>query len=205
MVHSVEERAARHAALGDPIRLAMVDALAVSDLTPTELQERFEMSSNLLAHHLGVLEDAGLVSRSRSSGDARRRYVRLAPGALDGVGVAPHLGSGMVLFVCTANSARSQLAAALWRQLSGTPAESAGTHPAPSISAGAVAAAKRAGLDLVNARPRLLSELRVLTTTRDHGVRPRPRRARAGQHLAALVSARPRSGRHPSRLRFCSH
>ena len=55
----VEERAARHAALGDPIRLAMVDALAVSDLTPSELQERFGMSSNLLAHHLGFNATGG--------------------------------------------------------------------------------------------------------------------------------------------------
>ena len=58
-----------------------------------------------------------------------------------------------VLFVCTANSARSQLAAALWTSITGTRATSAGTHPAERVHPGAVAAARRAGLDLRGARP----------------------------------------------------
>ncbi len=58
----------------------MVDALARSDLASVELQERFDISSNLLAHHLDVLERAGLIVRSRSSGDGRRRYVHLLDG-----------------------------------------------------------------------------------------------------------------------------
>jgi protein-tyrosine-phosphatase len=64
--------------------------------------------------------------------------------------------------VCTRNSARSQLAAALWEAVAGAPAGSAGTHPADRVHRGAVAAARRAGLDLSQARPRHLGEVREL-------------------------------------------
>jgi protein-tyrosine-phosphatase len=63
------------------------------------------------------------------------------------------------LFVCTRNSARSQLAAALWRSLAGAPAESAGTHPADRVHPGAIAAAKRAGLDITGYTPRALDRV----------------------------------------------
>ena len=46
--------------------------------------------------------------------------------------------TGSALFVCTHNSARSQLAATLWRRRTGAPATSAGTHPAREIHPGAV-------------------------------------------------------------------
>jgi len=156
---SLESRAARHAALGDPVRLAIVDELAVSDIAPVELQERFGIASNLLAHHLDVLERAGLVERLRSSGDGRRRYLHLRRDVLDHMRPGFTRPPEQVLFVCTANSARSQLAAALWRQVVGTPAESAGTQPARAVHPGAIAAAARAGLDLSGARPRRLDEV----------------------------------------------
>src|SRR3954452_9874184 len=107
-------RARRHAALGDPVRLAIVDELVRSDRAPMELRDRFALESNLLAHHLDVLEAAGLIGRSRSSGDGRRRYVHLLPAALELLGPVTVPRPARVLFVCTANSARSQLAAALW-------------------------------------------------------------------------------------------
>jgi protein-tyrosine-phosphatase/DNA-binding transcriptional ArsR family regulator len=154
---SVEERAARHAALGDPLRLAIVDELAVSDRAPVELRGLVGLESNLLAHHLDVLEEVGLISRSRSSGDGRRRYVHLLRGALDGLAPGRPVPVGPALFICSANSARSQLAAAMWRELSGESAESAGTHPAERVNAGAVAAAGRAGLDVAGAVPRELA------------------------------------------------
>lgn len=149
----VRLRAGRHAALGDPVRLAIVDELATSDRAPIELRERFDLPSNLLAHHLDVLEGVGLVTRSRSSGDGRRRYVHLHREALDGLlpgrlEVAPD-----AVFVCTANSARSQLAAALWHDVTGASGASAGTHPADQVHPGAVAAGARAGLDLTAASP----------------------------------------------------
>lgn len=155
----METRAARHAALGDEVRLAIVDELAASDLAPVELQERFGIASNLLAHHLDVLERAGLVERFRSSGDGRRRYLHLRRDALDGIRPGFARAPERVLFVCSANSARSQLAAVLWRQVVGAPAESAGTHPARAVHPGAIAAATRAGLDLGGARPRRLDEV----------------------------------------------
>lgn len=155
----MEERAARHAALGDPVRLAIVDELSLSDRAPVELRRLLGLESNLLAHHLDVLEGVGLIGRSRSSGDGRRRYVHLRTGALDGLAPGKRLGPVPALFVCTANSARSQLAAALWRHCTGQPATSAGTHPAPRVHHGAVAAAKRAGVDLSDATPQALSEM----------------------------------------------
>ena len=123
-------RAARHAALGDATRLAIVDELVCSDRSPFELRARLGLESNLLAHHLDVLEGVGLIARTRSSGDGRRRYVRLRAEALDGLVPAGPLGPEPALFVCTHNSARSQLAAGLWEQLTSMTAQSAGTHPA---------------------------------------------------------------------------
>ncbi|MGZ7087040.1 MAG: ArsR/SmtB family transcription factor, partial [Ilumatobacteraceae bacterium] len=80
---AMHDRAARHAALGDPVRLAIVDELAVSDRAPVELRRLIGIESNLLAHHLDVLERVGFISRTRSSGDGRRRYVHLHRRALD--------------------------------------------------------------------------------------------------------------------------
>jgi protein-tyrosine-phosphatase len=154
----IPTRARRLAALGDPVRLAIVDELATSDRAPVELRDRFGLESNLLAHHLDVLEEAGLVGRSRSSGDGRRRYVHLAPGALRGLLPQGSLAGSDVMFVCTHNSARSQLAAALWRARAGGAATSAGTHPADRVHPDAVAAARRAGLDLSQSRPHRLDE-----------------------------------------------
>ncbi|MFN0090354.1 MAG: ArsR family transcriptional regulator [Acidimicrobiales bacterium] len=152
-----EDRAARHSALGDVVRLAIVDELLWSDRSPVELRRRLGIESNLLAHHLDVLEAVGLVVRSRSSGDGRRRYVHLVRDALDSLGARRELAAGAALFVCTRNSARSLLAAALWRSLTGASAASAGTHPAERAHPGAVKAARRAGVSLEGAVPRALS------------------------------------------------
>ena len=156
---SLASRAARHAALGDPIRLAIVDELVCADRSPVELRRRLGLESNLLAHHLDVLEEVGLVERSRSSGDGRRRYVHLFVGSLSDMDRRPAVPAGPALFVCSANSARSQLAAVLWTDLTGQPAQSAGTHPAPAVHPGAVRAARRAGLDLGEATPQSLDGL----------------------------------------------
>jgi len=147
------ERAQIHAALADPVRLGFVDELALSDRSPTELAERFGMRSNLLAHHLDVLADAGLIDRVVSHGDRRRRYVRLVPDRLAGLLTAPVLSAVGVVFVCTRNSARSQLAAAVWNRCSDIAATSAGTDPAERIHPEAVRAARRHRLDLGAARP----------------------------------------------------
>ncbi|CAB4872348.1 unannotated protein [freshwater metagenome] len=97
-----------------------------------------------------------MVNRSRSSGDGRRRYVHLDRSALHNLVPGCRVAPGPALFVCTRNSARSQLAAALWRSVAHAPAESAGTHPAATVHRGALAAARRAGLDLSAAVPRAI-------------------------------------------------
>ncbi len=148
-------RALAHAALGDERRLAIIDALHLSDLTPTELRQRTGLASNLLAFHLDVLEAAGLVDRHRSAGDGRRRYVTLQPDVLGALLPAPpEPGHGPVLFVCTRNAARSQLAAALWRDRTGDDAQSAGTAPADRVDEHAVAVAAAHGLHLDDGPPR---------------------------------------------------
>lgn len=155
----ITRRTVRFAALGDPARLQMVDLLAVGDRSPLDLQERLGISSSLLSHHLNVLERSGLIIRSRSEADRRRSYVRLLPGALDDLMPGVTSSAERILFVCTANSARSQLAAALWRRSSDVPAESAGTHPAAAIAPGAADVARRHGLELPERPPRWVEDV----------------------------------------------
>ena len=178
---NLARRAARHAALGDPARLAIAEASLCCDRSPVELGRLLGLGSNLLAHHLEVLEGVGLIERSRSAGDGRRRYVRLRREALEDLTVGPSApalestgSTGSTMFICTGNSARSQLAEALWRSITGAECCSAGTHPGPEVHPGALAAAQRAGLDLSAAEPRLLrvsdidAELVVTVCDRAH-------------------------------------
>lgn len=67
-------------ALADPTRRGIVARLAVGDATVGELAAPYEMSLQAISKHLKVLEDAGLVTRSK---DAQRRPVHLEPDALD--------------------------------------------------------------------------------------------------------------------------
>jgi protein-tyrosine-phosphatase/DNA-binding transcriptional ArsR family regulator len=156
-------RAGVYAALSEPIRLGVIDVLVAGDAAPSELQTLLGVPSNLLAHHVRVLEEAGLVERSRSEGDRRRTYLRLRRGVLADLAPAPGLAADVpvarVVFVCTRNSARSQLAAALWRRRSPVPVASAGTHPAEHVHPGAVAAARRHRIPMRRARPVHLDEV----------------------------------------------
>lgn len=150
---SLDERALVHAALGDPHRLRIVDELALGDRSPGELAEMLAISTNLLAHHLDVLAEAGVVSRRASAGDRRRRYVTLRRQAVTDLVPRGHLPGGRVLFVCTRNSARSQLAAALWEKRTGEEAESAGSSPADVVHPLAVRVGAELGVDLGTRRP----------------------------------------------------
>ena len=185
----VGSRATVHAALGDSHRLAIVDALAVSDVAPSELRELLGLESNLLAHHLDVLADAGLVERSLSHGDRRRRYLRLRPNVLSSLVQPLPIPASNVVFICTANSARSQLAAALWNERHDVPATSAGTEPAAHVHPKARRAASRRGLDLGDVHPtgidRLAIEPDLVVTVCDHAheqLRRRPLPARRTLH-----------------------
>lgn len=178
-------RATVLAALGDPVRLAVVDLLFDGDRCADSLAELCGIRGNLLAHHLRVLTAAGLIGRRRSAADGRRAYLRLLPAALTGLlpmadaepdpkasgavsgaraatpsarltpAVAPYQVDSL-LFVCTENSARSVLAEALWGEVSEVPSSSAGTQPAPRINPGARAAARRAGLTGIRLVPQSL-------------------------------------------------
>lgn len=151
----LSDRVAVHRALADPHRLQIVDLLRCSDLTPTELRSATGLASNLLAFHLDTLETTGVVTRHSSRGDARRRYVSLRADTIDEAlarDVAT-VDAGPVLFVCTHNAARSQLAAALWRR-HGRSGQSAGRNPATRVHPLAVRIGERHGLDLSRAQPR---------------------------------------------------
>jgi DNA-binding transcriptional ArsR family regulator len=67
-------------ALADPTRRDMVSRLAVADATVNELAEPYDMSVQAVSKHLKVLEEAGLVSRSR---EAQRRPVHLEAEVFD--------------------------------------------------------------------------------------------------------------------------
>lgn len=151
---SFDRRATRHAALGDPVRLTIIDFLIASDRTVNEVREFLEISSSLLAHHLDVLENVDLITRTNSSADARKRFVALRHENL------PQQKSSMipddVLFVCTENVARSQLATAVWRKLTGRQAQSAGTRPGSAIHPLVLEVGRQRGLRIPNVRPRVI-------------------------------------------------
>ena len=130
----LDERSTVHAALGDRNRLAMVDALSLGDRTFQELAQSSGLPGNLAAHHLDVLEAAGLIERRVSDGDRRRRYISLraerlegsaAPAARDGgsgpLRLHPQLGALAVRGRAAGSSGP------------GGRAESAGTEPAARV------------------------------------------------------------------------
>jgi DNA-binding transcriptional ArsR family regulator len=67
------------AALADPTRRAILARLTEGDATVSELAEPFAISLPAISRHLKVLEQAGLISRSRS---AQWRSSSLEPGPL---------------------------------------------------------------------------------------------------------------------------
>ena len=151
-MRSQTDRAQVFAALGDPLRLDIVDELVLSDRTPGELIQKFEIPSALLAHHLDVLERAQIIERIESSADRRKRFVRLLERNLPLLVTSKYPEN--IQFICRHNSARSQLAAAIWTKLMGTAASSAGTEPAKSIHPLTIQIAKRHDLELGLAIPR---------------------------------------------------
>ncbi|WP_331712512.1 arsenate reductase/protein-tyrosine-phosphatase family protein [Pedococcus dokdonensis] len=153
----LESRAKVHGALAEVTRLQIVDLLTVGDASASEVGAELDVPSNLLAHHLKVLEQADLVTRRRSEGDGRRWYLSLGPAADPNLTGGSVLGSASrVVFVCSANTARSHLAAALWRRASPIAAISAGTHPGERIHPGAVKTAGRHRLPVPDVAPQLL-------------------------------------------------
>ena len=158
---------------GHPLRWRLLTELARSDLRVGELSARAGERQNLISYHLRLLRDGGLVTARRSSADGRDSYYVLdlarCREALAQAGVALHPGlatrtpppavSARVLFLCTGNSARSQMAEALCEHLSGGAirAESAGSHP-KALHPGAVRVMQARGIDLGGRRSKHLDE-----------------------------------------------
>jgi ArsR family transcriptional regulator, arsenate/arsenite/antimonite-responsive transcriptional repressor / arsenate reductase (thioredoxin) len=153
-------RVARFAALGDPVRLAIADLLHDDDLSPDSLMASLQIPGNLLAHHLKILTEVGLITRTRSQADGRRTYLHLELDGFDDLlPTASTISTRRVVFVCTENSARSVMAEAIWRDVSTVPVSSAGTDPAFRINPRARTAIRRAGLLLEQREPRDLDDV----------------------------------------------
>ena len=158
----LERRAGIFAALADQTRLRIVDLLTLGDLSSSEIGEQLALRSNLIAHHLGVLESAHIIARTRSEFDRRRSYIGLRPEVFDTLAPASVSPPDRVLFVCTANSARSQIAEVLWRNSSTIPAASAGTAPAVTVNPQAAESAARHGLTIdMDRHPRHIDDVRA--------------------------------------------
>jgi ArsR family transcriptional regulator, arsenate/arsenite/antimonite-responsive transcriptional repressor / arsenate reductase (thioredoxin) len=162
-----------------PLRWRLLGDLALSDRTVHELTGLVDQPQNLVSYHLGKLRDARLVSAHRSSADRRDAYysvdlTRLG-GLLTATGEALHPGLRLVpphparvqptaararvLFLCTGNSARSQMAEALVRARSGglVEAHSAGSHP-KALHPNVIRVMRdEHGIDLAGHRPKHLS------------------------------------------------
>jgi len=82
---SVELRAARFRALGEPTRLQVLEALADGPSCVCELRSSIGIGGPLMSHHLNVLREAGLVRATR-----RGRWIdyQLADGVLEELGAS---------------------------------------------------------------------------------------------------------------------
>ena len=162
-----------------PLRWRLLRGLAQSDRRVGELCELTEQPQNLVSYHLRQLRDGGLVSTRRSDADGRDTYYAVdltrCSDLLASAGEAIHPGLAFpprstprhhpgtarvrVLFLCTGNSARSQIAEALCEQQSGgvVTAVSAGSHPKP-LHANAIRVMRDRGIDLAGHRSKHLDE-----------------------------------------------
>lgn len=166
--------------VGDPHRWRLLSSLATSDRRVGELTGILGKPQNLVSYHLRQLRDAGLVTGRRSSADGRDTYyrfelgrcrdlfrqaglalhpsLRFEPTALEPV-VRSDRHKPRVLFLCTGNSARSQMAEALLVHRSGgaIDASSAGSHPKP-LHPNAVRVMAERGIDISGRSTKHLSE-----------------------------------------------
>ena len=169
--------------VGHPVRWRLLQELVRSDRAVAELTERLEAPQSLLSYHLRQLRAGELVSMRRSSADRRDSYYRIdlarCGELLQAAGGALHPGLRLVsappaahpsgsrrsrrrvrvLFLCTGNSARSQIAEALLQQQSAGTIDvaSAGSKPKP-LHANAVRVMQQRGIDISANRTKHLDE-----------------------------------------------
>jgi ArsR family transcriptional regulator, arsenate/arsenite/antimonite-responsive transcriptional repressor / arsenate reductase (thioredoxin) len=164
---------------GDPVRWQLLRELARSDHRVQELTGLVSRPQNVVSYHLGQLRSAGLVSVRRSSADGRDAYYRVDlpklgtmlaeagravhPGLQLTAGAAstaagPSAVAPRLLFLCTGNSARSQIAEALAvaRSKGRVEAASAGSRPKP-VHANTVRVMRERGIDVGSYRSKHLS------------------------------------------------
>jgi protein-tyrosine-phosphatase len=173
--------------LAHDIRWRLIQALAHSDRRGRELVRILRQPQNLVSYHLKQLARQKLVSEHRSAADGRDVYFSLqlqqvsrllsesgraihpglgdaehSAGAVsdpDSAAADPSVPSARVLFLCTHNSARSQMAEGILRHLSRGRVEvfSAGTEPG-HIHPVAVQVMQQRGISLEGQRSKHLSE-----------------------------------------------
>jgi ArsR family transcriptional regulator, arsenate/arsenite/antimonite-responsive transcriptional repressor / arsenate reductase (thioredoxin) len=167
--------------VADPLRWRLLSELGRSDRRVCELCRLLERPQSLVSYHLGRLRAEGVVSSRRSAADGRDSYYVLDLArcaellAMSGGALHPALrlaappprqwdrGSRSacprVLFLCTGNSTRSQIAEALVQELTGgaIEARSAGSHPKP-LHPNAVRVMRERGIDLGDRRSKHLGE-----------------------------------------------
>ena len=159
----------------EPARWRLLTELASGDLPVGELAERTGLRENLASYHLGVLRRAGIVSARQNGRDGRGLFYRLDLERCSELLDEPRhdlLGSvavqsskhrprhrKRVLFLCTENSARSQMAEGFLRvSATDVNAESAGTHPS-RLHPAAVREMARRGIDISSHRSKHVAEL----------------------------------------------
>ena len=159
---------------GHPLRWRLLTELARTDRQVRELTGLLGQPQSLVSYHLGRLRAGGLVSARRSSADGRDSYYRIDLArcrellAETGLALHPGLGPGpppagrvrtRVLFLCTGNSARSQMAEAILGQLAGDGVEaaSAGSRPKP-LHPEAVRVMREHGIDISGQRSKHVEE-----------------------------------------------
>jgi protein-tyrosine-phosphatase len=166
--------------LANPLRWQLLQQLVASDRTVRELTALVGEPQNLVSYHLRQLHDGGLVLRHRSAHDGRDVYyaidlarcrdeledsVRALHPALWPTAPPTHhrrTQRERILYLCTGNSARSQMAEALTVHLSdgAITAASAGSAPKP-LHPNAVRVLEERGIDISGNRTKHLDRFRT--------------------------------------------